>query len=154
MPGPTASSTPWKSRCLSSRSPGPASPSSRSCVSYEAGYGDLEALGRALAGAVTASGRETLLVASTDMSHYVSRARAAELDGLAIERVLQLDPRGLYDVVERLGITMCGVRPTAAVLVAALALGASRAALVRYTTSGDVTGDDREVVGYAGITVS
>jgi AmmeMemoRadiSam system protein B len=123
------------------------------CVSYEAGYGDLEALGRALAGAVTASGREALLVASTDMSHYISRARAAELDGLAIERILRLDPRGLYDVVERRGITMCGVRPTTAVLVAARELGASRAGLVRYATSGEVTGDDREVVGYAGITV-
>jgi AmmeMemoRadiSam system protein B len=124
------------------------------CVSYEAGYGDLEALGRAVAEAVAASGRETLLVASTDMSHYVSRARAAELDGLAIERLLRLDPRGLYEVVERRGITMCGVRPTTAALVAALGLGASRAALVRYATSGDVTGDDREVVGYAGVTVS
>jgi hypothetical protein len=124
------------------------------CISYEAGYGDLEALGRALAGAVAASGRETLLVASTDMSHYVSRARAAELDGLAIERILRLDPRGLYDVVEQRGITMCGVRPTTAVLVAALGLGASRAGLVRYATSGDITGDDREVVGYAGFTIA
>ncbi len=124
------------------------------CVSYEAGYEDLDALGRTLAGAVTASGRGTLIVASTDMSHYISRARAAELDGLAIERVLRLDPRGLYDVVERRGITMCGVRPTTAALVAALGLGASRAALVRYATSGEVTGDDREVVGYAGLTVA
>lgn len=124
------------------------------CVSYEARYEDLDALGRALAAATAGSGREALIVASTDMSHYISRARAADLDRLAIDRVLDLDPRGLYDVVERRGITMCGVRPTTAVLVAALGRGASRAALVRYATSGDVTGDDREVVGYAGLTIA
>lgn len=124
------------------------------CVSYDAGYGELENLGRALAGALTAAGRGALVVASTDMSHYVSRARAAELDGLAIERILRLDPRGLYDVVERRGITMCGVRPTVAALVAARERGASRADLVRYATSGEITGDDREVVGYAGFTVT
>ena len=123
------------------------------CVSAEAGYASLEALGRAVAGAVRADGREALVVASTDMSHYVSRETARAMDGSAIDRVLALDARGLYETVRRKNISMCGFKPVAAALVAAKSLGARKGVLVRYGTSGDVTGDDREVVGYAGIKI-
>jgi len=92
-------------------------------------------------------------VASTDMSHYVKQTTAEKLDRLAIDRILNLDPRGLVETVTSRNITMCGVRPTAAALVAALALGAARAELVRYQTSGERTGDYTEVVGYAGLRV-
>jgi AmmeMemoRadiSam system protein B len=123
------------------------------CVSYEAGFAQLEALGRALAEAVRAVGRETLIVASTDMSHYVSQRTAERMDMLAIRKVLDLDPSGLYDTVTREGISMCGFQPTAAALVAARGLGAGAAELVRYQTSGDVSGEYSQVVGYAGIRV-
>jgi len=122
-------------------------------VSYRAEFEDLEALGGAVAEAVREWGGETLLVASTDMSHYISAAEARRRDFKAIDRILALDPRGLVEVVRAEDISMCGVLPTAAVLVAAKALGASKAELVRYATSGDVTGDDREVVAYAGLVV-
>lgn len=123
------------------------------CVSYEARYDHLEALGRALAGAVRESGRETLIVASTDMSHYVSRKTAEKKDMTAIRKVLDLDPAGLFETVTAERISMCGFQPTAASLVAALALGASKAELVRYATSGDASGDYSQVVGYAGIRI-
>lgn len=124
------------------------------CVSWEAGFQDLEELGRALAAGIREDPRDVLIVASTDMSHYVSRETAREMDGLAIDRVLALDARGLYETVRRNNISMCGFKPVAAALVAAKSLGARKGELVRYGTSGDVTGDDREVVGYAGIKIS
>ena len=123
------------------------------CVSHEAGYDQLEALGRSLAEAVRAHGRETLIVASTDMSHYVSQKTAERKDMLAIRKVLDLDPAGLYDTVTSERISMCGFQPTAAALVAALGLGAVGAELVLYQTSGDVSGDTTQVVGYAGIRI-
>jgi AmmeMemoRadiSam system protein B len=107
--------------------------------------------GEAIAGAIRESGGDVLLVASTDMSHYISAARAKELDGLAIERILALDPKGLVETVMENEISMCGVLPTAAVMVAAQSLGATRAELIAYTNSGEITGDDREVVAYAGL---
>ncbi len=87
------------------------------------------------------------------MSHYVSQAMAAAKDGLAIRKILDLDPRGLYDTVRDEGISMCGYQPTAAALVAAKELGAAKAELVLYQTSGERTGDYSQVVGYAGLRV-
>jgi len=124
------------------------------CVSHEAGYPELEALGRALAGAVREDGREALIVASTDMSHYVTQKTAEKKDNLAIRKVLDLDPAGLFETVVSERISMCGFQPTTAALVASLALGASGADLIRYATSGDASGDYSQVVGYAGIRIS
>ena len=123
------------------------------CVSYEARAEHLEALGRGLAVAVREGSGETLMVASTDMSHYVSRKTAEIKDKLAIRRVLELDPRGLIETVTAERISMCGFQPTAAVLFAALGLGATKAELVRYQTSGDASGDYSQVVGYAGVRI-
>jgi len=111
-----------------------------------------QALGQALAAAAREHG--ALIVASSDMSHYVPAAVARERDGLALARLLALDARGLHEVVERERISMCGVIPAAVMLCAARELGASGALLTGYATSGDATGDDRSVVGYAGALVS
>jgi AmmeMemoRadiSam system protein B len=115
-------------------------------------YADCEQLGKAVARAARAAG--ALVVASSDMSHYIPAKLAHEKDHRAIERILALDPRGLYEVVHREQITMCGIIPATVMLVAALELGASRAELVRYGSSGDVNGDTRQGVGYAGIVVA
>jgi AmmeMemoRadiSam system protein B len=96
---------------------------------------------------------QALVVASSDMSHYLPAATARAKDQLAIDRVLALDPRGLHEVVSRERISMCGFVPATVMLVAAAEMGAREAELVRYATSGDVTGDDRSVVGYAGVVV-
>lgn len=96
---------------------------------------------------------QALIVASSDMSHHLPAAAARAKDRLALERLLALDPRGLHEVVSRERISMCGSVPATVMLVAAVEMGAREAELVRYATSGDATGDDRSVVGYAGVVV-
>lgn len=97
--------------------------------------------------------RKIFMIASSDMNHYEPDSITHVKDRLAIERVLALDARGLWEVVMREDISMCGFGPTVAMLTAAKILGATQATLVRYATSGDVSGDRESVVGYAGITV-
>jgi MEMO1 family protein len=111
-----------------------------------------EEVGRAVAAVARDAG--ALLVASTDMSHYIPADAAREKDHLAIEHILALDPEGLFRTVRRERISMCGVIPTTVMLFAARELGATGAELVRYGNSGDVSGDMRHVVGYAGLVVT
>jgi len=113
---------------------------------------DLLAAGEEIAALFTA-GADLMMVASSDMSHYITAARARELDFMAIERMLQLDAEGLYRVVRDQRISMCGVAPTVIMLHAARRAGAGRAELVCYTHSGEVSGDTDEVVGYASLVV-
>jgi AmmeMemoRadiSam system protein B len=115
------------------------------------GWHDCEALGRALGRIAAAAG--ALVVASSDMSHYISAAEARLKDQRAIDRILALDPEGLHAVVRRERISMCGFVPATVMLVAAKEMGATRAELVRYGHSGEVTGDDAQVVGYAALRV-
>jgi AmmeMemoRadiSam system protein B len=96
----------------------------------------------------------TLIVASSDMSHYVSAGTAKKKDHAAIKRILDLDAQGLYHTVRDEGISMCGYGPVVAMLTACKVLGATKAELVKYTNSGEVSGDYDQVVGYAGIVVS
>src|SRR5690348_1359348 len=112
-----------------------------------------EALGHAVAQVVRDAGEPVLIVASSDMNHYESDAVTRVKDRMAIDMILRLGPRGLYDTVRRESISMCGYGPTVTMLVAAKDLGATEAELVRYATSGDVINDREQVVGYAGIVV-
>ena len=96
---------------------------------------------------------KTLLIASSDMNHYESDAITRVKDHKAIERVLAMDARGLWEVVMNEDISMCGFGPTIVMLTAAKLLGATSATLVKYATSGDVSGDYEAVVGYAGMIV-
>jgi len=117
-------------------------------------YEPLEELGRAVAQVVKETKEPPLIVASSDLNHYEPDAINRAKDHKAIERILALDPRGLYDTVRREDISMCGFGPTVAMLTAAKQLGATRGELVRYANSGDITGDRSAVVGYAGILIS
>src|SRR5271166_2886706 len=114
-------------------------------------------LGKALAdviGQLEDDHREkVLIVASSDMNHYESDKITRIKDHKAIERVLAMDARGLWEVVMHEDISMCGFGPTIVMLTAAKLLGATSATLVKYATSGDVSGDYESVVGYAGIIV-
>jgi AmmeMemoRadiSam system protein B len=110
-------------------------------------------VGHAVVEGIQGYGGDVLIVASTDMTHYESQDSAKAKDQLAIDRILELDSWGLYDTVARHRISMCGVIPTTITLDACKALGAGSAELVRYATSGDVTGDYGQVVGYAGFVV-
>jgi MEMO1 family protein len=96
---------------------------------------------------------KTLIIASSDMNHYESAEITRVKDRKAIERVLAMDARGLWEVVMNEDISMCGFGPTIVMLTAAKLLGATSATLVKYATSGDVSGDYESVVGYAGIIV-
>jgi AmmeMemoRadiSam system protein B len=102
---------------------------------------------------IAAQKQAVLVVASSDMNHYESDTVTRAKDHRAIERILTLDPRGLYDVVTQQNISMCGFGPAVAMLTAARKLGARSAELVKYATSGDVSGDRERVVGYAGIVI-
>lgn len=111
------------------------------------------ALGEGIARAIGAVDYPVAMVASSDMSHYIPDKVARKKDRMAIDRVLALDPAGLYETVRRENISMCGVLPATVMLAAAKHLGAGSARLVKYATSGDVSGDYDSVVGYAGIVV-
>jgi len=113
----------------------------------------LDQLGCALADVIAAQKDPILIVASSDMNHYESDTVTRVKDHRAIERILTLDPRGLYDVVTEQAISMCGLGPVVAMLTAARKLGAKSAELVKYATSGDISGDRDMVVGYAGVVV-
>lgn len=92
---------------------------------------------------------DVLVVASSDMSHYVPQKIAEELDGKAIDKMLKLDSRGLYNVVISKNITMCGLGPTISMIEA---VRGSKATLLKYATSGDIQ-PMREVVGYAAVSI-
>ncbi|MGQ9913571.1 MAG: AmmeMemoRadiSam system protein B [Thermogutta sp.] len=93
-----------------------------------------------------------LLVVSTDMHHYSNDAATRKLDAEALEAIRSLDSRQLWDTVRRRGIKMCGYRPTVLVMETLRRLGKlNRCEQVGYATSADVSGDTREVVGYAGL---
>jgi len=113
---------------------------------------DLESsreVGQAVAKAL--SGKNALVVASTDMTHYEPQQRAERKDKKAIEAILKMDEEQFHSVIESYYISACGYGPVIAAITAAKALGAERAQLLCYKTSGDVTGDLSSVVGYASI---
>ena len=110
-------------------------------------------IGRGIAQAVKELGREVVIIASSDMTHYEPHASAQRKDSQAIEAILDLDEDELLRRIDELNISMCGYAPVVSLIVAAKELGANRAELIRYQTSGDVTGDFSSVVGYAGVIV-
>ncbi len=109
---------------------------------------ELRTVGERVAEAIR--GRDVLLVASTDLSHYVPPEVAAAEDRFALDAILRGDPAGLYEVVARRQITMCGIAPTT-VLLAALAGEPSSARLLKYGHSGEVA-PMAQVVGYGALT--
>ena len=126
-------------------------------VPIAVGTGELRSLrllGEAIASVIgDHDDRNVLIVASSDMNHYESDEITRVKDKKAIDQVLALDARGLWELVMREDISMCGFGPTVAMLTAAKILGGTKATLVRYATSGDISGDRDAVVGYAGIVV-
>ncbi len=112
-----------------------------------------EDIGAALSDAIKEYNKPVLIVASTDMTHYESQESANVKDKKAIDEILKLDPKGLFETVVNKNISMCGIAPTTAMLIACNNLGAREARLVKYMTSGDVSGDYEQVVGYAGLII-
>jgi AmmeMemoRadiSam system protein B len=113
----------------------------------------LESLGQAIGDVVKDEPEPVLIIASSDMNNYENDKITRVKDHKAIEKILALDARGLFDVVMNEDISMCGFGPTVAMLTAAKRVGATAAELIKYATSGDISGDREMVVGYAGIVV-
>ena len=120
-------------------------------VIAEPDYEPLAQLGAAIANAIR--GKNVLVIASSDMTHFENAETAKRMDTMALDKVLALDPKGLHEVVRENDITMCGISPAVVMLTAAIELGAKKAELIRYANSGDVTGDCTSVVGYASVRV-
>ena len=110
-------------------------------------------LGKEIAQAFEKVGRSAIFIASTDFTHYESKERAEEKDRLAINAILGMDEERLFNVVNELNISMCGVAPTCVLISICKNLGAKKAGLVKYQTSGDISGDYTSVVGYAGMVI-
>jgi len=106
-------------------------------------------VGKAIANCVKA--KNSLLIASSDFTHYEEHEVASKKDSEVIKAILQIDISKLYDTIEDLHISMCGYGPVAAIITAAKELNITKGKLLKYSTSGDITGDFSSVVGYASI---
>jgi MEMO1 family protein len=115
-------------------------------------FEDLVIVGEAIGRVLAASGEEILLLTTSDLNHYENDRTTRVKDHQAIERILALDARGLYDTCRNQAISMCGLGPTVVLLTALQSRGAMRPELLCYRTSADVSGDFSAVVGYAGMT--
>lgn len=108
-------------------------------------------VGEELARAISRLSRNCTIIASSDFTHYEPQDVARKVDALLIEAILNMDVHELYARVYRHNATACGYGPIAATITAAASLGATSGKLLRYATSGDVTRDYSQVVGYGAI---
>jgi hypothetical protein len=99
-------------------------------------------------------GKNVVIIASTDFTHYESQRSATMKDHRAIDKIIALDPESLTQTVEEEAITMCGYGPVSAMLQASKKLSAKKAELLKYATSGETAGPMPQVVGYGSIAVS
>ena len=120
-------------------------------MTYE--YDKCLELARAIHKSLRGYDKKACVVASTDMSHYSNASIAKVCDDLAIKEIINLDGKGLLEVVEEKNISMCGAAAVASLLEYSKLCGAKKAELLRYSNSGEITGDFCEVVGYAGIII-
>lgn len=112
-----------------------------------------KSIGHELAEAIKKLKKDITIIASSDMTHYEPHESAKKKDMLAIEKILSLDTNGFLDIIEKHNISMCGFAPAAIMMQASIELGAGKAKLIRYNTSGDTSGDYSQVVGYAGVAI-
>jgi MEMO1 family protein len=117
------------------------------------GRRELKEIGTALAKCIKECDQPVLLVTSTDLNHYENQEASHVKDRLVLDAIVKLDPDALMDRVIDADVSMCGVAATYIVMWAALGLGATRAELLEYRTSGDVSGDFTRVVGYGGVVI-
>lgn len=117
-------------------------------------FESLVSVGEAIAQVLRTSKEDILVLTTSDLNHYEDDATTRIKDRKAIDRLLALDARGLYDTCRNEEISMCGLGPAVAMLTALKELGAKSAELVKYATSADISGDRSQVVGYAGMIFS
>jgi MEMO1 family protein len=117
-------------------------------------FDSLVSVGEGIARVLETSKENVLLLTTSDLNHYEDDATTRIKDRKAIEELLALQPRGLYDTCRNHEISMCGLGPATAMLTTLNALGVKKSELVKYATSADVSGDRSAVVGYAGMIFS
>lgn len=110
-------------------------------------------VGNLIGGLVSASEKSVVVIASSDFTHYQPAMLAKEIDNEVIGAILNLDISGMYDRLYRRNASVCGYGTIAAMLTASKILGGSRATLLNYSNSGEISGDLNAVVGYAAIIV-
>jgi len=103
--------------------------------------------------AISQAGGSSIIIASSDFTHYEPHSVAMEKDSSLIEAIVDLDEEELYERCESLNCTMCGYGPVASAIVAAKEMKAKKASLLKYATSGDTSGDFSRVVGYGSIVI-
>jgi len=110
---------------------------------------------RSLADAIVKAvkGREVLLIASSDLTHYEDAKTAKQKDSLVLDAIEKMDPEKMVSEVLGRDISMCGWMPAYTVMHACKKLGAKNGKIIRYMNSGDASGDYREVVGYGGAAI-
>lgn len=111
------------------------------------------AMGRAIYNALSVTNTESVIVASSDFSHYIPAAEAEKYDIYAINALGNLDTGLFYKRIITEGISACGYGPIIAMTECCRLMGAEYSELLKYSTSGDITGEYSEVVGYAAISV-
>src|SRR5256885_441890 len=114
-------------------------------------FESLVSVGEAIGQVLEAAQENVLLLTTSDLNHYEDDATTRIKDRKAIDQLLLLAPRGLYETCRHEAISMCGLGPAVAMLTALNRLGAKKPELVKYATSADVSGDPDAVVGYAGM---
>ena len=114
-------------------------------------FDDLVRVGEAVTRVLTAAKEQVLLLATSDLNHYEDDATTRMKDAKAVEKLLALDARGLFDICRAEEISMCGLGPAVATITALRGMGVKDGELVTYATSADISGDTSAVVGYAGI---
>jgi MEMO1 family protein len=110
-------------------------------------------IGKGIAESIRKIGRPAIIIASSDLTHYEPQEAAKEKDKKAIEAIIDLDEEALIRTIRKYGISMCGYAPVCVMLAASKELGAKKAVLIKYRTSGDVSGDYGAVVGYGGVVI-
>lgn len=109
-----------------------------------------EIIGNAIAKSMN---KNWIVIASSDFSHYVSKKYAEMVDKDAIDSILKLDEKEFFEKVRKNNISICGFGPIVIAIIIAKKLGAKKAELLKYSTSGDITRDEKSVVGYGSIVI-
>ena len=115
---------------------------------------DYQKLGKELYQAVGQAKKKIVALASSDMTHYEAQEAAESKDKKALDKILNLDEKGLLDIIDEYNITMCGSAPVAVLLSYAKEMRAHTARLIKYETSAATSGDSSSVVGYAGVIIA
>ncbi len=108
-------------------------------------------VGKCIADTIKKEKERWIIIASSDLSHYVPQKIAKSIDNYVIKSILKLNEKDFFARINEKSATVCGFGPIAVTMVAAKNLGAKKAELLKYATSGDVTGDAGSVVGYSSI---